>query len=48
MKQRGKDLENSLGLSRNRKTGDSYIAIDYLNKAETGRRLGQIDKRPNG
>jgi hypothetical protein len=47
-KQKGKDLENSLGLSRNRKTGDGYIAIDYLNKTETGKRLGQTDKRPNG
>jgi hypothetical protein len=47
-KQRGKDLGNSLGLSRNRKRGDGYIAIDYLNKTETGRRPGLTDKRPNG
>lgn len=39
------DLEDSLGLQRNRKTGNGYIAIDCLNKTETGRRLGQSVKR---
>jgi hypothetical protein len=39
------DIGLSLGQKENRKTGDGYIAIDYLNKSllatKTGGRLGQ-------